>query len=99
VDAFEKPAAAQPSSAKQFWQGVGIAMVIGFVSLFASAFGLLILSGNRWVGVLMQLGFLAGGGILAGRHAHRDGLKTRIAGLVTVLSFFVLVSARCWGRF
>ena len=51
----------------------------------------------------MQLGFLAGGGILAGRHAHRhahrDGRKTRIAGLVTVLSFFVLVSAKCWGGY
>jgi hypothetical protein len=99
VGAFEKPPAAQPSSAKQFWQGVGIAMMIGFVSLFAGAFGLMIPSGTRWMGALTQLLFVVGGGVLAGWHAHRDGLKTRIAGLVTVLSFFVLVSARCWGRF
>ena len=49
------------------------------------------------IGIITQMMFLIGGGMIAARHAYRAGLKVRIAGLITVLSVFFLLASICWG--
>jgi hypothetical protein len=96
---FDESSKPTVSPMRQFWQGAAIGLGIGIVSIFATALVWAVASGtNRDTIVLSsQPLFLIGGGIVAGRFAYRDGLKVRIAGLITVLSAFLLLASGCWG--